>query len=206
MGKESEAFSSSYMLYKALMLNQSYLNAFGYRKKEGKLEVFDPEIAFNGSLMKYAFADGKFKLLGKNYFNADLRKIKQNRKCTSSNASPLSWIRSIICRFLPTSSLRYSSLLLVAIYDGLFKSIPYERTLKDLRILSNKYIRKWAKFPPGRTDSYFYPRRTTDSAFQILAKSGRNAKSPNIEYLALPDQSKPEQCINTGHPEATRRI
>jgi hypothetical protein len=32
--------------------------------KEGKVEVFDPEISFNGSLIKYAFSDGKFKLLG----------------------------------------------------------------------------------------------------------------------------------------------
>ncbi len=67
--------------------------------------------------------------------------------------------------------------------------------MHDLRILTNKYIRKWAKLPPGSTDSYFY-----------LSKKNHGLGLPDIVEIWKECQITKHRILSTSRSMQTRQM
>jgi hypothetical protein len=67
--------------------------------------------------------------------------------------------------------------------------------LHDLRILVNKFIRKWAKLPPGSTDSYFY-----------LSKKNHGLGLPDIVEIWKECQITKHRILSTSRSLQTREM
>jgi molecular chaperone GrpE (heat shock protein) len=169
--------------------------AVGYRKVKGKIEVFDPLLSFNGEVIKYAFAEEKFKLLGKYYFYADLRKIKQEKHVLECITTVLEKIDNM--PLPPNFKLKAFDLAFASYIRWPLQIYTLRRNfvLNDLRILTNKFIRKWAKLPPGSTDSYFY-----------LSKKNHGLGLPDIVQIWKECQITKHRILSTSRSVQTREM